>query len=72
MQALVDRTYEVTMIKPLLQKKFKKIVTSILTNTDEAHHSSVDSYKKIMDYFTPNLWVGMTATSDQRDDNLEG
>ena len=39
---------------------------------DEAHHSSADSYKKIMDYFTPKLWLGMTATPDKRDDNLEG
>lgn len=39
---------------------------------DEAHHSSADSYKKIMDYFEPKLWLGMTATPDKRDDNLEG
>ena len=39
---------------------------------DEAHHSSAESYKKIMDYFTPKLWLGMTATPDKRDDNLEG
>ena len=39
---------------------------------NEAHHSSADSYKKIMDYFTPKLWLGMTATPDKRDDNLEG
>lgn len=39
---------------------------------DEAHHSSADSYKRIMDYFTPKLWLGMTATPDKRDDNLEG
>lgn len=39
---------------------------------DEAHHSSAGSYKKIMDYFTPKLWLGMTATPDKRDDNLEG
>ena len=39
---------------------------------DEAHHSSADSYKKIMDYFMPKLWLGMTATPDKRDDNLEG
>jgi superfamily II DNA or RNA helicase len=25
-----------------------------------------------MDYFTPKLWLGMTATPDKRDDNLEG
>lgn len=39
---------------------------------DEAHHSSADSYRKIMNYFTPRLWLGMTATPDKRDDNLEG
>lgn len=39
---------------------------------DEAHHSSANSYKKIMDYFKPKLWLGMTATPDKRDDNLEG
>lgn len=37
---------------------------------DEAHHSSADSYKKIMDYFKPKLWLGMTATPDKGDDHL--
>lgn len=39
---------------------------------DEAHHAAADSYKKVMDYFTPSLWLGMTATPDKRDDNIEG
>lgn len=39
---------------------------------DEAHHSSADTYQKIMDYFKPKLWLGMTATPDKRDDNIEG
>lgn len=39
---------------------------------DEAHHTSANSYKKIMDYFTPRFTLGMTATPDKRDDNLEG
>ena len=39
---------------------------------DEAHHSSAASYKRIMDYFIPRFWLGMTATPDKRDDNLEG
>ena len=39
---------------------------------DEAHHSAANSYKKVMDYFTPRLWLGMTATPDKRDDNMEG
>ena len=50
----------------------EKIVRPILTYADEAHHSSADSYKKIMNYFKPRLWLGMTATPDKRDDNLEG
>lgn len=35
---------------------------------DEAHHSSADTYQKIMHYFTPKFWLGMTATPDKRDD----
>ena len=39
---------------------------------DEAHHVPADTYRKIMDHFTPKLWLGMTATPDKRDDNVEG
>ena len=39
---------------------------------DEAHHSAAGTYKKVMEYFTPKLWMGMTATPDKRDDNMEG
>ena len=39
---------------------------------DEAHHTSAGSYKKVMDYFTPRFTLGMTATPDKRDDNIEG
>lgn len=39
---------------------------------DEAHHTSADSYKRVMDYFTPKFILGMTATPDKRDDHLEG
>ncbi len=39
---------------------------------DEAHHAAANSYKKILDYFTPKLLLGMTATPDKRDDNVEG
>ena len=28
--------------------------------------------KTVMDYFHPKLWLGMTATPDKRDDNLDG
>ncbi len=39
---------------------------------DEAHHVPADTYQKIMRHFTPKLWLGMTATPDKRDDNIEG
>lgn len=38
---------------------------------DEAHHTSADTYQKVMNYFKPRLWLGMTATPDKRDDNDE-
>ena len=39
---------------------------------DEAHHVSADTYQKVMKHFKPKLWLGMTATPDKRDDNVEG
>ncbi len=39
---------------------------------DEAHHVPAATYQKIMHHFTPKLWLGMTATPDKRDDNIEG
>ena len=52
--------------------KSQKIVRPILTYADEAHHSSANTYQKVMNYFTPKLWLGMTATPDKRDDDIEG
>ncbi|WP_455721868.1 DUF3427 domain-containing protein [Agathobacter sp.] len=39
---------------------------------DEAHHSSANTYQKVMNYFKPRLWLGMTATPDKRDDDIDG
>ncbi len=39
---------------------------------DEAHHVPADTYQKVMKHFEPRLWLGMTATPDKRDDNIEG
>lgn len=39
---------------------------------DEAHHVPADTYQKVMRHFDPKLWLGMTATPDKRDDNIEG
>ena len=60
-----------TLSKDETSKRYEKDTWDLII-IDEAHHSSADSYKKIMDYFTPQLWLGMTATPDKRDDNLEG
>lgn len=38
---------------------------------DEAHHTSADTYQKVMNYFKPRLWRGMTATPDKRDDTID-
>ncbi|XME02110.1 DUF3427 domain-containing protein [Lachnospiraceae bacterium C1.1] len=39
---------------------------------DEAHHVPADTYQKVMQHFNPKLWLGMTATPDKRDDNIDG
>ncbi|MCR5624927.1 MAG: DEAD/DEAH box helicase family protein, partial [Lachnospiraceae bacterium] len=35
---------------------------------DEAHHSPANTYQKVMEYFKPKLFLGMTATPDKRED----
>lgn len=60
-----------TLSKEENLKRYKRDDWDLII-VDEAHHSSADSYKKIMNYFFPKLWLGMTATPDKRDDNLEG
>lgn len=59
---------KISAIENMAEKTFRPM----LTYADEAHHSAANSYKKVMDYFTSKLWLGMTATPDKRDDNMEG
>ena len=35
---------------------------------DEAHMTGANSYQKIMEYFTPIFWLGMTASPERSDD----
>lgn len=35
---------------------------------DEAHHSAADSYRKVLNHFTPDFLLGMTATPERTDD----
>lgn len=60
-----------TMCKEHYMKEFKPDDFDCII-LDEAHHSSADSYQEVMNYFDPQLWLGMTATPDRRDDNEEG
>lgn len=34
---------------------------------DEVHRAGATSYQTVMDYFTPNLWLGMTASPERTD-----
>ena len=34
---------------------------------DEVHRAGAESYRKIMDYFTPRFWLGMTASPERSD-----
>lgn len=34
---------------------------------DEAHHVSAESYRRVVDYFTPDFMLGMTATPERTD-----
>ena len=34
---------------------------------DEAHHGKADSYRKLFDFFTPQVFMGLTATPERMD-----
>lgn len=35
---------------------------------DEVHHAGAETYQRIIDYFTPKFFLGMTATPERSDD----
>ncbi len=35
---------------------------------DEVHHGGAETYQKILQYFRPKFWLGMTATPERSDD----
>ena len=55
-----------TMSKPEYFKQYDALDFSVIV-LDEAHHTAGDSYQRIMEYFNPNLWIGMTASPDRMD-----
>ncbi len=57
----------ITMIsKDEIIRKFDKHYFSTIV-IDEVHHASASSYQKVMEYFEPDFWLGMTATPDRTD-----
>ena len=45
----------------MLPRSFSVIVI------DEAHHSAAETYQKLMNYFEPDFWLGMTGSPDRPD-----
>ncbi len=64
--AMVETLHKEENLKRFSPEEFDCIIL------DEAHHSPANTYQKVMDYFKPKLFLGMTATPDKRDDNIEG
>lgn len=54
------------MAKPEVREKFARDEFDIII-IDEVHRAGADSYNKIMDYFQPKFWLGMTASPDRTD-----
>ncbi|MBQ9885746.1 MAG: DUF3427 domain-containing protein [Lachnospiraceae bacterium] len=45
----------------------EKSVRPTLTYIDEVHRAGAESYQRIMSYFEPELWLGMTASPERTD-----
>lgn len=51
------------MSRDYILQKFAPEAFSVIC-LDEAHHSGAGSYQKIMGYFRPEFWLGMTASPE--------
>jgi len=51
------------MAKPEIHTKFNEKEFDVIV-VDECHHAGSDSYQRIMSYFKPDFWLGMTASPD--------
>lgn len=60
--AMVETLHKEGNLRKFTPEEFDCIVL------DEAHHSPANTYQKVMEYFKPKLFLGMTATPDKRDD----
>lgn len=55
------------MARPEIYKSFSKKGFQIIV-IDEVHRAGAFSYQTIMDYFEPEIYLGMTASPDRTDD----
>ena len=55
-----------TLSKEETLKSFKKDEFDYII-VDEVHHAGAESYKKVIDYFTPKFLLGLTATPERTD-----
>lgn len=51
------------MAKPEVHEMFAKNEFDVIV-LDECHHVGANSYQRIMSYFEPQFWLGMTASPD--------
>ncbi len=55
-----------TMAKPDVHSKFTQSHFDLIL-IDEVHRAGAESYQRIMEFFNPNFWLGMTASPDRTD-----
>lgn len=67
----LDRIKEADLIFATMQMMSKESVLNEFAPDafsviclDEAHHSGAESYRRIMNYFEPDFWLGMTASPE--------
>ena len=51
------------MAKSEIYEQYEKDAFDVII-LDECHHAGSESYQRIMSYFTPGFWLGMTASPD--------
>jgi superfamily II DNA or RNA helicase/HKD family nuclease len=68
-----DRIDELFVSVQTLRSRFKDVFSKLQADyydyivIDEAHHSTADSYRCILEHFTPSILIGLTATPERMD-----
>lgn len=65
-----DKDFVFSTIQTLSKPEIYRVFTPDEFNfivIDEAHRAGAESYRRIMNYFHPEFWLGMTASPDRTD-----